>query len=222
MKNGLIVAATIAASCLASCADPAPIDEPAKPFKLNGMILAGTPADAKQSGFTECGEPTDMGVTCSTAGSVTIMGAQTRGAHVWLNWEIGDEKKALSDLKYKHVTARFWPVDVDYGCDAEGDKYACATNQNHPLVVLERKLIKAGWLATDRRWGTEYYNADQPYLISVNDGRVGRGDKVTEVTFTPESKEAIVEVVNEEKAEQANRAQRAAENANFVDEMKAR
>ncbi|WP_156416654.1 MULTISPECIES: hypothetical protein [unclassified Sphingopyxis] len=164
--------AALAILTLAGCGEATPPPEPPAPFKLDGMILAGSPADAKQSGFTECDEPNDMGVTCSTKGGVTIMGAQARSANVWLKWEIGDEKRAISDLKYDNVAAQFWPVDFDYDCGKEGDKYACAKDQSHPLVVLERKLVKDGWLATDRRWGTEYYHPNQPYIISVNDGRV--------------------------------------------------
>lgn len=219
MNNGLIVAAAIVATCLTSCADPAPTVAPTTPFKLDGMTLAGTPDDAKQSGFSQC-EENSLGFSCSTTGGTAVLGVPAKRVHVLLTWEIGDEERQNANSRYKYVTADFQPVAFDYDCKAKGDKYACAVDQSLPLVTLERKLVKDGWLATDRRWGTEYYNTEQPYIISVNDGRTTGDDTVTEVTFTPESKEAIMEVVNEEKAAQASHAQRAAENANFVDEMK--
>lgn len=207
----------LAVLALAACGEAAPAPEPPTAFNLDGMILAGMPEDAKKSGFTEC-EENSLGFSCSTTGGTTILGVPAKRVHALLTWEIGDEERQNANSRYKYVTADFQPVTIDYACRAEGDKYACAVDQSLPLVTLERKLVENGWLATHRRWGTEYYNTQQPYVISVNDGRTGMA--TTEVTFTPESKEAIMEVVNEEKAERANHARRAAETANFVDGMK--
>ena len=182
-----LVALTAGALALVACspseskrtADPAAVAAAVKPM-FDGLALAGGPAEAKASGFTDCNAPdgaTYYGFLCAKP-DAALYGVKAMRAQVRLSYpdELKPDERRPERTRYTEVEYLYPDAMIDYSdCPTTSDDlYACATNPDAPLARLAGALKHDGWLSRSRRWGLVYVKDGQPFEIVIpHDSRAG-------------------------------------------------
>ena len=231
------VVTVIAAVVLTSCgASPPPVEEEKEvavgPPRFEGLIVAGSPADARASGFTECVTEGNgyYGFTCAKPDAV-ILGVKPARAVVRLTYPSDlayDAPRLPEQTTYSSITYQFpEATGSDYqGCAYDSaNPYRCITDQSQPLPALIQALGAHDWIGRGTRWGADYVKPHEPFKVSistraVHTGSDSRSPLVVEVNVYPASSEEVAELVEINAADQRNPASRVAGNESFVEGMK--
>ena len=201
---------------------------------FDGMLAAGSPEDAKKSGFTECIAEGNghYGFTCVRPGT-TLFGARPLRAFARLNYPPDypyDAPRTPDKTAYSSITYEFAPSDgfQTEGCEYDGaNPYACTADQSESLPTLTRALKEQGWLGRSMRWGAEYVKPGSRFKININTREVysevgGQRRLVEQVDVYPVSETEAAELVAMISADQQQRTSTHDANASFVESMKGR
>ena len=199
--------------------------------RFDGMLAAGTPEDAKASGFTECVAEGNghYGFSCVRPGA-TLFGAQPLQAVVRLDYPYDyphDAPRTPDKTVYSSITYEFAPSEgyETEGCEYErANPYACTADQSEPLPTLTRVLKAQGWLGRSARWGAEYVKPGGRFKININTRSVyseigGQRRLVEQVDVYPSSEAESAELVAMIRAEQQQRTSTEDANTSFVESM---
>lgn len=228
-----VIVVGLSALLLTSCdAEPQEAAQPAQP-RFEGLIVVGSPADAKASGFTDCVPEGNgyYGFTCVKP-EATILGVKPLRAVVRLQYpsdlphdaERLPERTVYSSIEYQFPEAEGYDSE---GCDyVPANPYACITDQTQPLPSLTRVLREQGWLGRSTRWGAEYVKPDTQFKVSITTRKVhadidGQRRLVVEVDVGQISDQEVIELVEMIQSDQRERTGRADANAAFAETMKA-
>lgn len=201
--------------------------------RFEGLIVAGSPADARASGFTDCVTKSNgyYGFTC-TRPDAALLGVMPTRTIVNLNYPSDlayDAPRLPEQTTYTSIIYQFpEATGVDYKDCAydSANPYRCITDQSLPLPSLIQAMREQGWLGRGTRWGADYVKHSEPFKVSISKRAVhtdgdGKGPLVVEVNVYPVSVEEVAELVEMIRTDQRNTASKADANASFVENMKA-
>lgn len=236
MRIRTALVATLMLSTLAACGSEnppaAPIAADAKP-RFDGVVVAGTPADARAAGFTECTQEGNgyYGFSCIKPNG-TILGIRPLRAVLRLEYPSDLAYDAVRDpvaTAYSSVQYQFAVPDYDYEkCEyGSPNPFACVADQTQPLPRLVQALEAGGWIGKARRRdGSDYYKPGQTVVVSFNTRQVyqdidGQRRLVVEAEVRPETPEIVAEAIDLIHKEQQDEADHTRSGQSFIDGMKA-
>lgn len=233
MLFGLTALAVSACGVEMSPSDGEKVAGPPAPARFEGLLVSGSPADARASGFTDCVSEGNgyYGFTC-TKPDATLLGVKPMRAIVRLNYPSDlpyDAPRLPEQTTYSSITYQFpEATGSDYNDCAydSANPYRCISDQSQPLPALIQALRSQGWLGRGARWGADYVKPGLPFKVSistraVHSGSDGRSPLVVEVNVYPTPRDEVAAIVETIETDQRNRASRADANASFVESMKA-